>query len=68
MKECLNLNENLKECPCTYEPCQRKGNCCNCLRYHLARKELPACCFPSEIEKTYDRSFRKFVEIYQKNK
>jgi hypothetical protein len=23
--------------------------------------ELPACCFPDDIERTYDRSFEKFV-------
>ncbi len=28
--------------------------------------ELPACCFPPEVEKTYDRSFRKFIEVYSK--
>jgi hypothetical protein len=25
--------------------------------------ELPACFFPAEVEKTYDRSIRKFVQI-----
>jgi len=28
--------------------------------------ELPACCFPDDIEKTYDRSFARFAEIYKK--
>jgi len=54
--------ENLKKCPCTYPGCERKGVCCDCLRYHLARKELPACCFSKEAEKTYDRSFKKFIK------
>jgi len=26
-------------------------------------KELPACCFTPEVEKTYDRSFKRFVEM-----
>ncbi|MCD6468019.1 MAG: hypothetical protein J7L32_01730 [Thermoplasmata archaeon] len=56
--------ENLKNCPCTYEFCDKKGICCECIRYHLSRNELPACCFPPDIEKTYDRSFGRFVDVY----
>jgi len=52
---------NAKNCPCTYE-CETKGHCCECLQYHLKRKELPACCFSSEAEKTYNRSFKKFIK------
>ncbi len=57
-KEC-----NEKKCNCTYPGCPRKGLCCECLKYHLENKELPACCFPDDVEKTYDRSIKKFVEI-----
>lgn len=60
--EC-NKKENLKICNCTYPGCPRKGMCCECLAYHLNKKQLPACCFPDDIEKTYDRSFRRFIEI-----
>jgi hypothetical protein len=56
-------SENLKNCNCTY-PCSKKGMCCECLHYHLAMKQLPACCFPPEAEKTYDRSFEKFAEAW----
>lgn len=56
-------NRNLKTCNCTYEACPRKGICCECIRYHLANRELPACFFPADVEKTYDRSFEKFCEI-----
>ncbi|MEM3673294.1 MAG: DUF6485 family protein [Candidatus Bathyarchaeia archaeon] len=63
MSECPNLGTNLKECHCTY-PCNLKGRCCECLRRHRARNELPACYFPPEVEKTYDRSIRKFVSIH----
>ncbi len=53
--------ENLKDCNCTYEPCDRKGMCCLCIRYHRERGELPACLFSKEAERTYDRSIGKFV-------
>jgi hypothetical protein len=55
-------NKNSKACNCTYEPCNRKGNCCECLRYHLQMQQLPACCFSTEAEKTYDRSFASFIK------
>jgi len=63
MKTCVNRDDNLKNCPCTYPGCDKKGMCCECLRYHLSRNELPACCFPPDVEATYDRSIKKFVEI-----
>jgi hypothetical protein len=56
-------DQNLKNCNCTY-PCAKKGMCCECLHYHLAMRQLPACCFPPEAEKTYDRSFEKFAEAW----
>jgi hypothetical protein len=31
----------------------------------LEYDELPGCVFPPEIEKTYDRSFARFVQMYQ---
>ncbi|GAI33055.1 unnamed protein product, partial [marine sediment metagenome] len=43
----------------------RKGKCCECISYHLEFDELPACVFPPEVEKTFDRSFAKFVEVYK---
>ena len=65
MKKCERVAENLKHCNCSYEPCPRKGWCCECLKYHLAQNELPACAFPDDVEKTYDRSFRRFVELHK---
>ncbi len=56
---------NKQRCNCSYDPCSRKGVCCECLSYHLAMKELPACCFPDNVERSFDRSFRKFVEIHK---
>ena len=60
MRECA-LQKNKKDCTCTYEPCSRKGLCCECLRYHQASGELPGCLFPPEVERTYDRSIAAFI-------
>jgi hypothetical protein len=61
--EC-QIEDNNTKCSCTYEPCSRKGRCCECLAYHLKSDELPACAFPPDIERTYNRSFAKFVQIF----
>ncbi len=61
--EC-NINANRANCNCTYEPCSRKGKCCDCIAYHLRFDELPACVFPPQAEKTFDRSFACFVELH----
>ena len=60
MVEC-NIEINKQNCNCTYSGCSRKGKCCECLKYHLAMKQLPACCFSKEAEGAYDRSFAKFI-------
>jgi hypothetical protein len=65
VREC-NIQRNLNHCPCTYEPCSRKGICCECITYHLKMDQLPACAFPPEVERTYDRSFRRFIQTYSK--
>lgn len=65
MKRECKVEEIKEKCPCSYEPCERKGICCECLSYHLSRNQVPACFFPAEFEKTYDRSIHKFIEIYQ---
>ncbi len=64
---CDRIKDNLKICNCTYEPCDKKGKCCECLQYHLARHELPACCFPDSAERTFDRSFEMFIKTYSGN-
>lgn len=58
--------QNLKDCNCSYPGCSRKGICCECLKSHLKNRELPACFFPDDVEKTYDRSFEKFAELVKK--
>jgi len=59
--------ENSERCNCTY-PCSKKGTCCDFLAYHLENRELPACFFPKDVEKTYDRSFEKFAELVKNKK
>jgi len=59
--EC-KIEANKANCGCTYEPCERKGKCCDCISYHKAHGELPGCLFPPEVERTYDRSIAKFVQ------
>jgi len=56
--------QNLEACGCTYTACEKRGICCDCLRYHLSKRQLPGCCFPPEVEKTYDRSFEAFVRAW----
>ncbi|MFW5997164.1 MAG: DUF6485 family protein [Verrucomicrobiota bacterium] len=62
--QCPQVEKNMEKCNCTYPGCPRRGNCCECLHYHLAMQQLPACCFPADAEATYDRSFRKFIEVW----
>lgn len=57
--------ENLEFCGCTYAGCNKRGMCCECIQSHLRQRELPGCCFPPEVEKTYDRSFRAFAKAWR---
>lgn len=58
-----NQTKNMARCNCTYAPCPRKGACCDCLSYHVNMRQLPACCFPDQAEKTFDRSFEHFARL-----
>lgn len=66
MSEC-HKELNQEHCNCSY-PCDKQGLCCECLIYHRQRDELPACYFPDDIERTYDRTITNFVHLHQKNK
>lgn len=55
--------QNRAACNCSYPGCASKGLCCECLKYHLEMRQLPACCFPDAVEKTYDRSFERFAQL-----
>lgn len=65
--ECIK-ETNLANCNCTYEPCDKKGSCCECLQYHLKGRQLPACVFPADAEATYDRSFKHFARLVQEGR
>ncbi|WP_081328621.1 DUF6485 family protein [Neomoorella thermoacetica] len=56
-----SIKANTEKCTCTYEPCSRKGKCCECITFHRQYGELPGCLFPPEVERTYDRSIERFV-------
>jgi len=62
--DCPRYEQNLKDCNCTYAGCSRKGRCCECVAYHRTHGELPACYFPNDVERTYDRTIRRFVELH----
>lgn len=62
--EFCKKEENLKSCKCTY-PCDRRGICCECIKHHREADALPACYFPPDAEKTYDRSIENFIRIWQ---
>ncbi|MDX9745927.1 MAG: DUF6485 family protein [Syntrophales bacterium] len=62
MSDCLK-EKNMTHCNCSYEPCVRKGRCCDCLTYHRRNRELPACFFPDQVERTYDRSYERFAGL-----
>ena len=65
MSEC-KTSKNMKNCNCTYEPCPRKGLCCECIYYHRQMDQLPACYFSDESEKTFDRSISYFLKHQKK--
>lgn len=66
--ECLHSEENRRGCTCTYEPCSRKGFCCQCIAYHRQMGEVPGCLFPADIERTYDRSVARFIRTMQQQR
>jgi hypothetical protein len=66
LKDCPNIQINLKDCACSYVACEKRGKCCECIRYHREKGELPGCVFPPEVEKTYDRTIERFVETYSR--
>lgn len=56
---------NSKHCNCSYEPCPRKGICCECVAYHRTNGELPACYFSEAAERGYDRSLANFIRDFK---
>jgi hypothetical protein len=43
MQPCPNQEANTRQCTCDYEPCPRKGVCCQCIAYHRDQGQLPGC-------------------------
>ena len=64
MRTC-DQKKNMSGCNCSYEPCPRKGLCCECVTYHRQMGQLPACFFSDEVERSYDRSYARFAEEVQ---
>ncbi len=64
---CENKKRNLSYCNCTYS-CAKKGICCECIKYHREMNQLPACYFPNDAEKTYDRSIEYFIKLYEQGR
>lgn len=58
---CERREENRKACPCSHRECSRHGLCCQCVEYHREKRQLPACFFTAEEEKTLDRSLEFFL-------
>jgi hypothetical protein len=61
-------DSNLTHCTCSWPSCPRKGVCCECISYHLKSDELPACAFPAQAERTYDRTFEHFARLVREGK
>lgn len=40
---CPKKNQNAENCICDYDPCPRKGFCCECVAYHRDNQQVPAC-------------------------
>ncbi|MCX7704769.1 MAG: DUF6485 family protein [bacterium] len=64
--KCVNKDENISNCTCSYVSCDRRGICCECVAYHRRNGQIPGCFFPSDAEKTYDRSIRNFINSWKK--
>jgi hypothetical protein len=58
--DCPNYEQNMAICNCSYDACAKKGKCCECIAYHRRAGQLPACYFPDDVERTYDRSIARF--------
>lgn len=59
-------DRNSQYCNCSY-PCSKHAVCCDCLHNHRKMGQLPACYFPDNAEKTYDRSIGYFISLWEKD-
>jgi len=63
--ECKNKSRNMQLCNCSYTGCEKMGICCDCIKHHRDKGQIPACYFPIDAEKTYDRSINHFIRTQQ---
>nr|MDO8118044.1 DUF6485 family protein [Candidatus Sigynarchaeota archaeon] len=68
MVQTKNCENDASTCTCSYDHCSRHGKCCECVRYHKSKDELPGCFFSREGEQKYDRSIVFFIQDYTKRK
>jgi hypothetical protein len=40
---CQNKDKNKEKCTCGSANCARHGLCCDCVRFHRERGDLPMC-------------------------
>ncbi len=59
-------DKNKINCTCSATTCSNLGICCDCVRYHREKNEIPGCFFPTEGEKTWDRSIINFIKFQSK--
>ena len=64
--EC-KVEQNKKTCTCSFG-CPKSGICCECVKSHRAKRQLPGCFFPREAEATGDRSFEFFARLVSEKK
>ena len=58
--ECTK-EKNQQDCTCDNKDCERNGMYCQCVRHHLAKNQLPSCCFPKEH--SGERAMEKFADL-----
>lgn len=63
----MECKKDENNCPCTWSDCPRKGKCCDCIKHHWEKKELPACVFSKEAEASFDRSVSNFIKDVNKS-
>lgn len=57
--ECT-LEGNKAGCSCTYD-FGKRGRCSKCVAYQGKMKQIPECFFTKESERTYDRSYHRYM-------
>ncbi len=57
----MGCKNKVNECPCTAS-CALRGNCCDCVAYHVKKNQFPACFFSKQGEAKWDRSIECLLE------